>query len=257
MKLRKPSGPVILARQELSHRLAGDPADHLAEDEAAGERVIGEAAARHGQRLGRAQDGEDAGFVGEKIERDGHAVHGGDAGAVGEDLPEGDGLLPVRAELRDVLDDPVVEVQDAALVEEVDDHRGHRLGRGVEVEERVVADALLRRVLRGARRVPAEVTDRPVEHHLAPAPHAERDGRLKPRPVEADDRAPYGLDVLGREAGLVRRDLGAFVDARDFPRRKRAHVKGKGGEEHAPGVSKQAQARQPLPTEMKHVSLRG
>lgn len=53
----------------------------------------------------------------------------GHAAAVGEDVGEGDRLLAVPRVLGDVLGHPVADVEVAALVEDVRDHRGDRLRR--------------------------------------------------------------------------------------------------------------------------------
>ena len=200
------------------------PADDLAEDEAAGEGVVGEAAAGHAQRLRVAEDGEQALRIGEQPDVDLGVGDGRDAGAVGEELAEGDVLLAVLAELGEVLDDGVVEVQGAALVELVDDHGGHGLRRGEEVEEGVVAGGHARRVLRVARGVAAKVSDGAVEDDHAAAAHAERERRLEARLVELHRGVPDRLDGLRLEPRRARLHLGVGVAARHLSRREDPHV---------------------------------
>ena len=87
----------------------------------------------------------------------------GNARAVGQHVPDGGAVLAVAGVGRQVLADPVVEREDAALGQQVHDRRRHGLGRGVHAERRLGGHRDLLGVGRIVGSVAPAVADRPVE----------------------------------------------------------------------------------------------
>jgi hypothetical protein len=208
---RTPQGLVV----QLAFGLAGHPPHDLAEDEAAGDGVVGELAARAPDDRHLAEDAQDLLGAVEKIEVEGADREVRQPGAVGEDVAERDPLLAAQAELGDVLADGVVEAQQVPLVEEVDDHRGHGLGGGEEAEGGVGRRGRRGEVGRVVGAVACRVADRAVDQDLPVVAHAERDRGMDAAPVEILDGAPDARDRGGVDAGVARVDLGAGADGRD------------------------------------------
>ena len=124
-----------------------------------------------------------------------------------EDVLDRHTSLAVLGELRDVLTDRIVDVQQMLLIEQVHDHRGDRFGRGEQTEGRVGRDQLLPRLGRIGRTVPGGMPDGPVDQHLATAPHTELQGGMQARAVEAFHRPPDVLDASRVDANAARRDF--------------------------------------------------
>ena len=138
-----------------------------------------------------------------------------DAGAVDQDVADRDPLLPVGAELGDVLADRVVQAEQVPLVEQVDHHRRHRLRRRQRDERRVGRQRDGAGIRRIAGTVAAGVPDGAVEEHLPVAADAEGERGMHAAPVEALGRFPDAIARRGVDAQLARRDLGFPADARD------------------------------------------
>jgi hypothetical protein len=174
-----------LPAQEGADGLAGHALDDLAEDEAAGDRVVGEAPARAPGEGGVAEHPEHGVVVLERLEPHHVARQVGNTGAMGQHVLNGDAVLSVRRELGNVLAHRVVEVHLAALHEKVDEHRRHRLGGREDIERRRRRRGDLVGALSIGRSVAARVTDGAVDQHLAVPADAELEGRMNAAAVQA------------------------------------------------------------------------
>ena len=140
-----------LLGEDLADRLAGDPVDDLAEDEAARDGVVGEHLAGLVVRLRVADRLDEELAVGDPVEVEGLLRHPGDPGAVGEHVADRDVVLSVARVTGDVVADPVLDRERAPLLEQVDDGGGHRLRRRVDAERRLRASRAPRARPRGRR----------------------------------------------------------------------------------------------------------
>ena len=191
-------------REHGPNALAGDPLDDLAEDETPGNRVICQQCARLVERLGIADRLGQQLAVLDRVELEHLARERRHAGSVGEHMSDRGLALTVAPVLRDVVRDPVEDAQRAVLVEQMDDHRGHRL-RGREHAERGVRRGQHLGQVRGvARAVAAGVTDRPIEDHLAVAAQAELHGRMDAGLVQVAAGGPDPVDRPGGEPDGLR-----------------------------------------------------
>ena len=91
------------------------------------------------------------------------------AGAVREHVADGDALLAAAGELRDVLAHAIIDVDLAAVVEQVDQHRRHGLRRREDADRRLGPGEGLGRVRRVVREVAVRVADGAVQHRVAVA----------------------------------------------------------------------------------------
>ncbi|CAB4947280.1 unannotated protein [freshwater metagenome] len=158
-----------------------------------------------------------------------------DARAVREHVVDRDAVLARSDELGDVLADAVADVQQAALVEQVDHGRRDRL-RGAEEAERGVGrrehrlgvPALLRPHAAG----PA---DRAVEHDDALAADRQRDRGVDAVAEEPLGRGPDALDALGRHAALLRGALARRPDRQRLEVPRYGDAPERVGHERRPG----------------------
>ena len=129
-----------------------------------------------------------------------------------EHVPQRDPLLAVVAELGDVFADPVLQVQDALLVELVDHHGGDRLGGRVDAEGGLEGRQHLGRVGVVVGRVARGVPQRAVQHHPSASPDADLKGGVEAGPVEILRAPPHRVDRGAADAralqGLLLADRG-------------------------------------------------
>ena len=186
---------------------ARDPLDDLPEHEAPRHRVVGQhvARGRHGSEI--AQDLHDPVAIVEVIQLDHAARDRRDPGGVREDVTDGDAALAVSPEARNVAGDVVVHRQSTLRVEVVDQHDRHDLGRAVEQEGGVWRRPVDPVVLGRSRVVAAGVPDGPVQHDLAPATDAERQGGMEPGAVVAGHGSPDLLHGVWCQAHGLGRNL--------------------------------------------------
>jgi hypothetical protein len=90
----------------------------------------------------------------------------------------------------------------------MDQHRGHRLRSGEEVERRLRRGRNELDARRLARAIATRVTNRAIEDHFSAAANAETERRVKARLVEVDDGRPNRLDRLRAKSNRERLDLG-------------------------------------------------
>src|SRR6185312_10098175 len=140
-------------------------------------------------------------------------------GAVRHHVPDGDPVLAVTGEARQVVADPVVEREDAALDEHVHHGRRHPLGRRVDAERGVGRDGDLLGTGRVTRGVAPAVADRAVEHDAAVPAHAHLDGRMEAGPIPMPRCLPdpvYGgavdFGVVFRPDRRHRVQVGGYAD---------------------------------------------
>ena len=136
----------------------------------------------------------------------------GDAGAVGQHVAERDGVFAILSELGDVLHNPIVDVQAAALVEQVDKHPRHSLRSREDADRGRGIHDLLGAVDRVSRVCAGGMADRPLDDHLSATPEAERDGWLVARTIVVEHLVPDGVDAFLGHPCVARVTLGGVVD---------------------------------------------
>ena len=134
---------------------------------------------------------------------------------MGEDVPDRDPLLVVRGELRDVLADRVVQPEQVSLIEEVDQHRGHRLRRRQRAERRVGRQRDPDRIRWITGTVATHVADGAVEQHTAVAADAERERGMEAARVQPLRGPPDAISRVRLDVELARRDLRLPANAGD------------------------------------------
>ena len=176
-----------LLGEHLSDVLAGGGVHDLAEDESAGDRVIGEIAAGLRERRGVDQDVGHVLAVAEVVEIECAARKVRHPGAVIEDVADGDLVLTVLLVAGDVVGDGIVDAEHAPFGEFVNDEGGDGFRCGVDTERGVDGRVLPLGVLAVLRTVAVGVSDRPVEDHRAVASDAHLHGRMYTAAVPVAD----------------------------------------------------------------------
>jgi MFS transporter, ENTS family, enterobactin (siderophore) exporter len=166
-----------LRAEERAEALPGDAPDNLADEKPEGDRLVPAGAAGREQRLLlREQPGD---LIPVVVVLDAHRRREpGQPGLVAHDLADRDRVLAGRRELRPVPRDRRVRVELAPVDEDVRAQRGHRLGRGPHVRERVLLPP-------------------PVPTRVGPAPPQAHDGFAARR----DRHARPDLTALGEVFG--------------------------------------------------------
>ena len=176
-----------LLGEHLSDVLTGGGVHDLAEDESAGDRVIGEIAAGLRERRGVDQDVGHVLAVAEVVEIECAARKVRHPGAVIEDVSDGDLVLTVLLIAGDVVGDGIVDAEHAQLGEFMNDEGGDGLRCGVDTERGIDGRVLPLGVLAVLRAVAVGVSNRPVEDHRAVASDAHLHGRMYTAAVPVAD----------------------------------------------------------------------
>ena len=196
-------------------RFAGHTLQDLGEDEAAGDRVVGHAAAARGG--GCADHLDDAVPVLQQL----HAplrlrdLHRRKAAAMCEHVGDRCVALAGARELRNIVADACIEIDAALLGELVDQHGGHRFRGREQADRRLWRQQNLFGIRAVARAIAAGVTDRAVEHDDAVAAQAEPKARIGTGAVQRLQREPDLLGVVVAQPGSGCDGFGLAVDRRD------------------------------------------
>ena len=145
-----PSGTGHLVGEERAERLAGDPAHELPDQEPEGDAVVDVLGARLPQRLLRLECPDDR-IPGARVLERQRSVDDRQAGLVREQPAHRDPVLAVGAELRPVLDHRSVQIELAALGQQVGADRGSALGRGCDGGDGVLVPRSVRLAIGAGR----------------------------------------------------------------------------------------------------------